>query len=534
MNASSEHLHIMIEMARLGTWDSRPDAQDLNWSSLAKSFFGIPEGATVTYDMFLQGVHPEDRERVHSAIQRAMLADVRECSLECRTIGLDDGEERTLELRGRVLFDADRKPERLLCVFRDITKQKTFELELQRAWGAADAAGRAKTEFLAHMSHEIRTPLGAMLGFAELARDPNLGVREREESLKKVSRNGEQLLLLINKILDLSKIEADKLEIEKDVVPIEDIFSDVDAALRLNAQRKGIEVSFRSKGLVPRTITTDSLRIKQILINLVGNAIKFSEKGRVEVTVEMERPPRMGERIRLLFLVKDTGIGISLEQQPRLFKSFSQADSSMSRKYGGTGLGLVLSRKFARALGGNLYLAESAPGAGSTFAFTITDSVYGKDTELVSIRGCPHEVGGAAVRQRIAPDLRGIRVLLAEDAQDNQILVSRFLGMAGASVDVAQNGEEAIRMVEATDYDVVLMDLQMPVLDGYGATEALRHLGYEKPIIALTAHAMRGEKERCLSIGFDDHLTKPIDRGSLLEEVAEFARNKEKIKKEKH
>ncbi|MCM2282811.1 MAG: response regulator [Bdellovibrionaceae bacterium] len=523
MRETLEHSQLILELAKLGTWKFKPGDRHLHCSALAKRFFGVREDIEMTYGMFLDCVHKEDRDRVDEALSRVQCARCGEYDLEFRIIGIHDRRTRSVAATGRMLMDECGRPTEVIGIFRDITKQKDFEMEARRALQAADAAATTKTEFLAHMSHEIRTPLGAMLGFAELARDPSLSEVEREESLKTVSRNGDQLLRLINKVLDLSKIEADKLEIEKHEVPIVGIFDDVNEALKIYAQKKGIEVSFSSKGLVPKDITTDPLRIQQILINLVGNAIKFSEGGRVEVTVEMQRRPRLGDPMQLLFLVKDHGIGISLEQQPRLFKSFSQADSSMSRKYGGTGLGLVLSRKFARALGGNLYLAESAPGVGSTFAFTIADRTFERDVEMVAIHGGTFGARAEPVKRRV-PNLQGIRVLLAEDARDNQVLVSRFLEMAGAVVEVAQNGEEAIRKVEEREYDLILMDLQMPVLDGYGATVRLRNQGYARPIIALTAHSMRGERERCLELGFDDHLTKPVDRGGLLEEVAEFAR----------
>jgi len=255
-------------------------------------------------------------------------------------------------------------------------------------------------------------------------------------------------------------------------------------------------------------------------VNLIGNAVKFTAEGGIDILVRTERLTP-GERMTVSFFIRDTGIGISPQQKEKLFQAFSQGDASTSRRYGGTGLGLALSRQIAVALGGDVVLHESRPGQGSTFEFKVPNGKWREGVELLNLERPAHrnEERGAE-----DPDLRGVRVLLAEDTEEIRLVVIRFLEKAGASVDVAVNGVEAIKRASEADYDVVLMDLQMPVMDGYDATERLRTWGYRRPIIALTAHAMREERERCLRSGFDDHLTKPVERQSLLREVIEHAR----------
>jgi len=379
---------------------------------------------------------------------------------------------------------------------------------------AAQEASRLKSEFLAHTSHEIRTPMTALVGYTELLGDPDLSPAERAEGLATVRRNGEHLMTIVNDILDLSKIESGRMTIERMACSPFALVAEVAAVLRPRAAHDGLDVEVGYRSPLPETIETDPTRLRQILLNLVGNAIKFTPRG----SVRLEVGPV--EDTRLRFEVIDTGIGLDAEQQARLFTAFSQADASTTRRFGGTGLGLAISKRLAGMLGGDLRV-RSLPGEGSTFTLTIdVGSLAG-----VRLLDRPPEVRAAAERPEPSADerqaLRG-RILLAEDGLDARRLLARHLRAAGAEVETAENGlvacELALRAAEAgAPYDLILMDMQMPELDGYAAAARLRAAGYRGPIVALTAHAMEDERARCLGAGCDGFATKPILRRTLIE-----------------
>ena len=379
---------------------------------------------------------------------------------------------------------------------------------------AAQEASRLKSEFLAHTSHEIRTPMTALVGYTELLGDPDLSPAERAEGLATVRRNGEHLMTIVNDILDLSKIESGRMTIERMACSPFALVAEVAAVLRPRAAHDGLDVEVGYRSPLPETIETDPTRLRQILLNLVGNAIKFTPRG----SVRLEVGPV--EDTRLCFEVIDTGIGLDAEQQARLFTAFSQADASTTRRFGGTGLGLAISKRLAGMLGGDLRV-RSLPGEGSTFTLTIdVGSLAG-----VRLLDRPPDVPAAAERREPsahAPQaLRG-RILLAEDGLDARRLLARHLRAAGAEVETAENGlvacELALRAAEAgAPYDLILMDMQMPELDGYAAAARLRAAGYRGPIVALTAHAMEDERARCLGAGCDGFATKPILRRALIE-----------------
>jgi len=379
---------------------------------------------------------------------------------------------------------------------------------------AAQEASRLKSEFLAHTSHEIRTPMTALVGYTELLGDPDLSPAERAEGLATVRRNGEHLMTIVNDILDLSKIESGRMTIERMACSPFALVAEVAAVLRPRAAHDGLDVEVGYRSPLPETIETDPTRLRQILLNLVGNAIKFTPRG----SVRLEVGPV--EDTRLCFEVIDTGIGLDAEQQARLFTAFSQADASTTRRFGGTGLGLAISKRLAGMLGGDLRV-RSVPGEGSTFTLTIdVGSLAG-----VRLLDRPPDVPAAAERREPsahAPQaLRG-RILLAEDGLDARRLLARHLRAAGAEVETAENGlvacELALRAAEAgAPYDLILMDMQMPELDGYAAAARLRAAGYRGPIVALTAHAMEDERARCLGAGCDGFATKPILRRTLIE-----------------
>lgn len=387
-------------------------------------------------------------------------------------------------------------------------------LELQRAKEAADVASEAKSAFLANMSHEIRTPLGIILGFSELMADEGMGQEERLGSVEIIKRNGALLSTIINDILDLSKVEAGKLEIEREDVPFGEIVTELDALLTLQANNKGIKLSVHSDGPIPTVLHTDPYRLRQVLLNIVGNAIKFTTKGSVEVTVKLR------EDGMLSFRVSDTGKGIDEAQAQKLFTPFTQADVSTTRQFGGTGLGLVLSKKLARALGGDVVLVESRPNVGSVFEITI-DPGRPAQSHLVNFESRKLGPSGTVTQSH---RLDRLRVLSADDSVDNQAIVAYFLKAAGAQMDTAENGAQAVQKALTGNYDIVLMDLQMPVMDGQEAILELRRQGYKGPVIAVTAHAMKDERKRCLEQGFDEHIPKPIEKDTLLRVLKQFIR----------
>jgi PAS domain S-box-containing protein len=404
--------------------------------------------------------------------------------------------------------------------------------QLEAAMRDTQAANQAKSDFLANMSHEIRTPLTAINGFADVLAeelgDETLWLPAAESSARAalvqhvstIRTNGQHLLALINDILDLSKIEAGKLEVERTACSPFELIAAVESAMSARARGKGLEFRLVYATAIPERIRTDPMRLRQILFNLVGNAIKFTERGTIELSVDyvvhLQRPV-------LRFAVRDSGIGMTAEQLARVFQPFVQGDASLTRRFGGTGLGLVISKRLAEALGGDVTV-ESTPGQGSVFHLRIAAGPA-DGARLVSR---PEDATAAAPTTRAvatsALHLTG-RVLLAEDGPDNQRLIAFILRKVGLEVTIADNGQAAVEMallaLEAgRSFDVILMDIQMPVLNGYEATRRLRARGYRGPIIALTAHAMTSARTRCLASGCNDFCSKPIDRRVLLDTIA--------------
>ncbi len=404
--------------------------------------------------------------------------------------------------------------------------------DIAAAREAAEEATRAKSAFLANMSHEIRTPMTAILGFVELiaegcARACAFGTKEHHDHLATISRNAGHLLHVINDILDLSKIEAGKLAIELVDCSLIQLIADVQSLMRVRADSRGLTFQLEFAGPIPERITTDPTRVRQILINLVGNAIKFTEQGGVRlITRFVPAGPVAGGQAgepHIEFAVVDTGIGIAPEQVDLLFQPFAQADSSTTRRFGGTGLGLTITKRLANLLGGGITV-ESRPQVGSTFRVTIAAAIA-RDVEFIENPAqatvAVPEDPPTAPAPAAPPIALGCRVLLAEDGPDNQRLIAAVLRIAGAEVTIAEDGRAAVDVAllardTGRPFDVILMDMQMPVLDGYQATQVLRAREYQGLIIALTAHAMAQDREKCLAAGCDDYATKPIDRRQLI------------------
>ena len=398
---------------------------------------------------------------------------------------------------------------------------------LREAMERAEEANRAKSEFLANMSHEIRTPMTAILGFAELLREQetlDLAPAERMEAIDAIKRNGTHLLGIINDLLDLSKIEAGKLEIENIRCSPVRIVSDVASLMSVQAEAKKLSLSVEYEGTIPDRIQSDPTRLRQILVNLVGNAIKFTNEGSVKIIVRLLTD--FPAKPMIQFEVADTGIGIAPQEITKVFRAFSQADTSTTRRYGGTGLGLAICKRLAEMFGGEITVT-SIPGEGSRFRATIATGPLDNVTMLDRPEQALCHTETSAI-EPTSKSIKGCRILLAEDAPDNQRLISHILHKAGADVTIAANGEITVDLALAAagkgqPFDIILMDMQMPVLDGYDATQRLRTEGYRGPVIALTAHAMATDRDKCLDAGCDDYATKPIDRKNLMAIIQKYA-----------
>ncbi len=409
---------------------------------------------------------------------------------------------------------------------RLFSKVNEADARLEEARIEAERANKAKSDFVTHMSHEIRTPLTAIIGFTKFILDHKVPHDEIMQLLRRVHHNGNHLLALINDILDLSKVESGLHEVEFLQVPLASIVNDVITAIQ-HSVNTGVEFRVTIPRGVPEIISTDPQKLKQILINILGNAFKFTVKGWVELEIDCDhseaKRKRMDEIIsEIIFTVKDTGTGIPEDKAHLIFDPFVQADNSVTRQYGGTGLGLAISRRLARMLGGDVVLTKTEMGVGSAFTITISCGDP-KNVRMVKELNVPKsffkDVEATQRPKIVEQQLIGVKVLLVEDGFDNQLLFSRVLERAGAKVATADDGSIALDKAFMGDFDVVLMDLQMPVMDGYAALEQLRARGYKKPIIALTAHALREEREKCRAKGFDDYLSKPVLTQDLIKTV---------------
>ncbi len=389
------------------------------------------------------------------------------------------------------------------------------EKELKKARQEAISANQSKSAFLANMSHEIRTPMTAILGYTDLLAEDNLCLEERMDHVATIKQNGSHLLTIINDILDISKIEAGKMELEIIPISLWDIVSDVQSLLEVRAQDQGTALQTKFEYPLPETVNCDPVRLRQVILNLVGNSIKFTKDGEVTITTSL-----INEKIRIT--VSDTGIGMSPKQVRRLFKPFSQADSSTTRKFGGTGLGLTISKRLTEMMGGSISL-ESEEGKGSKFTIEIDPGDLSNVAMLLEKPQKSRATSPVSASEN-SGTFTSARLLLAEDTLVNQKLAIRLLSKAGHTVDAASNGKQALEMAleqwrNGTPYEVILMDMQMPVMDGYEATTELRNAGYNLPVIALTANAMASDREKCIAAGCDDFATKPFQKMKLLNTI---------------
>jgi len=641
-----EELRLTVAGAKIGTWQCDIQNSEISWSSRCREIFGVSPTQEITYDVFLNTLHPDDRESADATITEA-IESRSEYETELR-VPFPGEKIRWVEALGVATYDKSGKPMIMRGVVLDITERKRSEEELRKARNAAEAGSRAKSEFLANMSHEIRTPMNGVLGMTDLLLQSELNDTQTEYA-KLVRESAESLLRVLNDILDFSKIEAGKLELDLRPFDLRESIGNTLHLLAMQAARKKIELLCYIQPEVPDVLRGDPARIRQILVNLVGNAIKFTDSGEIEVQVRIKERGD-SEQIMLHFSVRDTGIGVPYDKQDHIFESFTQADASTTRTYGGTGLGLAISSQLVEMMDGKIWL-ESAPQEGSTFHFTARfDSVssppdrFDQHSGIGQLKGMhvlvvddndtnrhileetlhswgmvplsagsgaaalaildsePHsnhainlaildvmmpEMDGVELGHRLvrrpqhkqpkllflssagnppeAAELRELgdarylskpvkqselldmillmlspggihretekrptrdspsgklNILLAEDGRVNQMVATLILEQHGHRVTVVENGRLAVDAHAGGDFDVILMDIQMPEMNGYQTTRAIRQREMEThahiPIIAMTANAMVGDREKCLEAGMDDYISKPIQADDLM------------------
>ena len=453
-----------------------------------------------------------DPERAEAAIKRVLSEkSVTDYELTARA---RDGKQTVVSYNATTFYDRNRKLQGVFAAARDVTERKRVEMELKQAKAVAESASRTKSDFLASMSHEIRTPMNAIMGIADLLAKTALS-QEQEKYVQVFRRAGDNLLNLINDILDLSKVEASQLELERTGFALKEQLEIVAEMVAARAHGKGLILECEVAPDVPSELVGDPTRLRQVLLNLLGNAVKFTETGKVSLCVKRE--PGTALRNLLRFTVTDTGIGIPAEKLERVFERFTQADTSTTRRFGGSGLGLTISKRLVELMGGTIWV-KSEVGKGSLFAFTLPFEIW----------------AGAALRDSVLsrPDpelpLPPLRILLAEDSPDNCLVTLAYLAETPYRIEIAETGAIACEMFACRHYDLVLMDRQMPVMDGLTATRKIR--AFERsndrpptPIIALTASALKGDREMCLAAGCTAFLTKPIKQEVLLRAIAEHS-----------
>ncbi|GAB0152167.1 PAS domain-containing protein [Marinobacterium sp. BA1] len=502
----------------LWAWDLLTNA--VNWSPEAYSMLGYePDEFAVTLEKFQALIHPDDLQNMMSDVMSSIEQDDG-FNVQFR-LRHAEGHWLWTQGRGKVTGRDDAgKPVFMMGTHADISEIKQVEQALAEARAAADTASRAKSEFLANMSHEIRTPMSSIIGLSQISVDEQ-DLTTLHDRLRKIHHSGRLLLGIINDILDFSKIEAGKLSIDPQPFFLTGLVDNLNSLFADMASRKNLQLSMRIDEVVGDSFVGDELRLRQVLTNLIGNAIKFTEQGSIQLVVSTHQSSV--DRQWLKFSVLDTGIGITQEQRQKLFNAFSQADNSVTRKHGGSGLGLVISQRLVEVMGGSGIELESQPEQGSVFTF------------ILPLRACDASEQEMLLHKKSETldenhSLQG-RVLLVEDNPINQEVARSLLEKLGLEVTVAQQGAEALDLVEQSDFNLLLMDIQMPVMDGYEATRQLRARGCELPIIALTAAAMAEDQAKALAAGMNSHLSKPIDPQALQQVLAQWLKAEAKESK---
>jgi two-component system CheB/CheR fusion protein len=524
-------------LAKIGSWELElKDGVTLEtaqpeWSEELFRIYDLePQQPSPSFAQLLQYHSPEDRSQLQQSLNTLLTYGV-PFSLDVQFNSADE-QLRYLNIIGQAIHRPDTQTTRLYATVMDITERKQIETELVRqnqaleeaiaVAQAADSANQAKTNFLANMSHEIRTPMNSILVASQLLQQTELEFQQ-QQLLQTLRSNGEQLLHTINDILDLSKLEARKLRLEQRPFYLNEVLQSLADSFSSQAQTKGLDLRFNTAADVSEALIGDDFRLRQILSNLIGNAIKFTPSGRITVTVRRasDSPPNESAVI-LYFSVADTGIGINPTAQENLFQPFTQADASTTRQFGGTGLGLTICRRILQLMEGEIGF-DSTPGEGSTFWFKVPLSfAHSSDLSATSL---PTD---SASETAASPTETGLNILVVEDYEDNRMLFLMLLKALGYQADSVTNGVAFLERIAGQDYDIVLMDCQMPEMDGYEATRKLRQQeGDQKHtiIIGLTAHAMEGDRQKCLDAGMDDYISKPVGLETLGETIERWTRD---------
>jgi len=514
LRLSKERLEAAASAGIVGVWEWDVVNDRLIWDSVMYKLYGRrKEDFSGAYETWFDALHPEDRAFAEGEIQAALRGE-RDYSLEFRIVW-PDGSIHYVKAASRTFHDDEGKPLRMLGINYDITEQKRAELALIEARDKAEAANQAKSEFLATMSHEIRTPMNVVVGLGDMLLESDIDEEQRQHLLR-MQRASNSLLELIDSILDLSKIEAGQIALHTE--PLDPALAVENTAdlMRVVAENKGLKFEVEIAPQTRHWILGDDRRLHQVLVNLIGNAIKFTEQGAVTVALDTVAADD-GERLRLR--VRDTGIGVGPEHLEFIFERFTQVDSSPARRFGGTGLGLTITRRLIELMEGRIWV-ESELHRGSTFIVELP----------IRRTAAPAETseGPSAAEPSNPVAMRALRILMAEDSEDNQTLIETYLKKTPYTLVIVQNGEEAVARFQTETFDLILMDMQMPVVDGYEAARAIRDLETQTqakrtPILALTAHALDGDAQKSLDAGCDGHLTKPIKKATLLKAIGRYA-----------
>jgi PAS domain S-box-containing protein len=538
LQASERRFRAVFEAAQIGISMAELDTGHVIANPAYQKMLGLTSEEFASVNIFDDLTHPEDRNRIREQMDQITAGRISHFQTEKRYL-TRDARVIWVNLELSLLRGYDGKPRFLLRLAKDITERKRFETELQTAKATAESASEAKSNFLAAMSHEIRTPMNGIIGMTDLVLDSHL-TGEQRENLSVVKSSAESLLVILNDILDFSKIEAGKLELESIPFALRDCVESTVLSLRVRARQKKLDLDLIVQPDLPDLVVGDPGRLRQVLINLIGNAIKFTEKGKVSIELSSHQKQEAAAQIH--FSISDTGIGIPPEKVKEIFLPFAQADGSMARKYGGTGLGLSICVRLVELMGGRIWV-ESELGSGSVFHFVLSFGLQ----QVVAPSCVPqtdadHLDSDLSVGQescRIAsldPSLETnpirpakkwpAKILLAEDNTVNQQLARRILEQKGYLVTIVVDGASAVSAWETQPFDLILMDIQMPQMDGFEATSLIRRkeiaTGARIPIIAMTAHALKGDRERCLQAGMTDYLSKPINRLELYSLIEKY------------
>lgn len=499
------------KIARIGNWEFNFNTKAIYWSEEVYRIFNVdPAVFTPAFDNYLSLLHPDDISLVKSTVNKVNIGD--HINIDFR-IPLKGGNIKFVTAHGYLVLDADQKVEKLIGTIQDITSRKLVEKELIEAKQTAEESMMVKERFLANMSHEIRTPMNAIIGFTRLLMQQDLSA-EQKKYIDAIHYSGENLLVIINDILDFSKIQSGKLTLEETYFYLPEILSPLLDIFEPKAKEKNIELLYELENTIPLSFKGDPVRLNQVLLNLFSNAVKFTENGYIKLQVRVIRYD--DHEAMMEFVVEDSGIGIPKNKLTSIFDSFTQASSDTTRKYGGTGLGLTIVKSIIELQEGSIEV-KSKVGKGTAFTILLPF----KRSALPS-KEQKHEAKHL-IKDEITEAMKGINILLVEDSKMNQLLANLVLTRAGCHVTLAENGVIAVESLKNNSFDIILMDIQMPEMDGYQATHMIRYeLGApysEIPIMAMTAHALTEEKDKCLEAGMNDYISKPFEVHELFSKV---------------